>query len=332
MAASVCLSEICVVIFVLLSSGLFYDFRRSIFLAKIAVELERAVARRASQGASSELASRILAQGDGWAVSDVLCTAGPRDPSFEEHRRHVSMAIVAAGTFQYRAGGGVGSRYARQLMTSASLMLGSAGQCFDCGHEHHTGDRCVAFCYRSDFFERLAHDAGASGRTSFAALRLPPLRALSPLVTSACAALAEPAALQNPWAELALRLAARTIQLTSGLANDVATIPLSAEARVTRALRLIHQHPENELTLDQLAAEARLTPWHFLRTFERVTELTPHQYVLRARLRAAAVRLKAESAKVLDIALECGFGDVSNFNRAFRAEFGVSPRAWRRAN
>jgi AraC family transcriptional regulator len=296
------------------------------------VELERAVARRASEGASSELASRVLAQGDGWTVSDVLCTAGPRDPSFEERHLHVSIAIVAAGTFQYRAGGGSGSRYARQLMTPGSLMLGSAGQCFDCGHEHHTGDRCIAFWYRSDFFELLAHDAGASARTNFDALRLPPLRALSPLVTSACAALAEAKSPeQTPWAELAVRLAARTIQLTSGRGNDVATLPLSAEARVTRALRLIHHHPANELTLDQLAAEARLTPWHFLRTFERVTELTPHQYVLRARLRQAAVRLKAESAKVVDIALECGFGHVSNFNRAFRAEFGVTPRAWRRA-
>jgi AraC family transcriptional regulator len=42
------------------------------------------------------------------------------------------------------------------------------------------------------------------------------------------------------------------------------------------------------------------------------------------------MRLAAEAARVLDIALDRGFGDVSNFNRAFRAEFGVSPRVWRR--
>jgi AraC-like DNA-binding protein len=58
--------------------------------------------------------------------------------------------------------------------------------------------------------------------------------------------------------------------------------------------------------------------------------VTPHQYVLRARLRRAGLRLKAQRAKVLDIALDSGFGDVSNFNRAFRAEFGVSPRDYRR--
>jgi len=48
-----------------------------------------------------------------------------------------------------------------------------------------------------------------------------------------------------------------------------------------------------------------------------------------ARLREAAVRLVAEPGTVLDIALDCGFGDVSNFNRAFRTEFGMSPRAYR---
>ena len=44
----------------------------------------------------------------------------------------------------------------------------------------------------------------------------------------------------------------------------------------------------------------------------------------------AARRLAAEPHKILEIALDCGFGDVSNFNRAFRAEFGASPRAYRR--
>jgi AraC-like DNA-binding protein len=85
------------------------------------------------------------------------------------------------------------------------------------------------------------------------------------------------------------------------------------------------------LSLASLARDSRLSPYHFLRTFERLTGVTPHQYVLRARLRNAATRLVTEPRKVIDVALDSGFGDVSNFNRAFRAEFGVSPRAYRRA-
>jgi len=52
---------------------------------------------------------------------------------------------------------------------------------------------------------------------------------------------------------------------------------------------------------------------------------------MRARLREAAARLVDGSAKVLDVALDCGFGDASNFNHAFKREFGVSPRAFRLA-
>ena len=84
------------------------------------------------------------------------------------------------------------------------------------------------------------------------------------------------------------------------------------------------------LSLERLAREAGLSPYHFLRTFERVTGITPYQYVLRSRLRDAAARLLAESGKVVDVAFDCGFSDVSNFNRAFRSEFGVSPRIFRR--
>jgi len=63
--------------------------------------------------------------------------------------------------------------------------------------------------------------------------------------------------------------------------------------------------------------------------FHQVTGVTPHQYVRRARLRLAATRLMVEPHRILDIALDSGFGDVSNFNHAFRAEFGVSPRFFR---
>jgi AraC-like DNA-binding protein len=79
-----------------------------------------------------------------------------------------------------------------------------------------------------------------------------------------------------------------------------------------------------------MAAEAGFSPHHFLRTFEAVAGVTPHQFLVRARLREAAVQLMSGAGKILDVALECGFGDVSNFNRAFHREFGVSPRAWRR--
>ena len=55
-----------------------------------------------------------------------------------------------------------------------------------------------------------------------------------------------------------------------------------------------------------------------------VVSLTPHRYVLRTSLRKAATRFVQPPAPVLEVALDAGFGDISNFNHGFRNEFGMS--------
>ncbi len=288
-------------------------------LAKIAVELDKALSLRAATGAPGEAQPRILAQGDGWTVADVICTSGRHDRPYEERHHNYSIALVTAGSFQYRGDAGC------ELMTPGSLMLGNAGQPFECGHEHGEGDRCLAFWYTPDYFERLAADAGAR-KAEFPVLRLPALRELSPLAARATAAFQSPV---GAWEELSLELAVRVLKSVGRLSPAIAPVPPSTLARVTRTVRMIESHPESSLMLTALARHAGLSPYHFLRVFERLTGLTPHQYILRARLREAAARIAAEPARVLDVALDCGFGDVSNFNRSFRAEFGVSPRTFR---
>ncbi len=263
--------------------------------------------------------SRLLAQGDGWSVADVVCTAGPQDRPFEERHSHYCLAVVVAGTFQYRSTNG------RALLTPGSILLGNAGQGFECGHEHATGDRCLAFRFAPEYFEQIAADAGS--RPRFRAPKLPPLRGTSLVIARSCAALAGAAV---GWAELGIQLAARAIQLTEGLSPQAKHARPGALARVTSVVRRIERDLTGELHLAELAHEARLSPYHFLRTFQSVTGVTPHQFILRQRLREAALRLVSPRAKVVDIALDCGFRDLSNFNHAFRAEFGANPREFRR--
>jgi AraC-like DNA-binding protein len=268
------------------------------------------------------MSPRIVAFGDGWTAADVICTAGPDDRSFEEQHSRYAIAVVLAGSFQYR------SPLGPTLMTPGSLMLGNSGQCFECGHAHGEGDRCVSFWYEAEYFERLLADAGVRGRARFAIPRLPPVRTISSLVTGAALAITSPTAIA--WDEFSITLATRTFRVSSGLPADVRGAPLNGEARVTQAVRAIDRHPAALWTVQRLASEARLSPYHFLRTFAHLTGVTPHQYLLRARLRHAAVRLVHDAGSVLDIALDSGFGDLSNFTRAFRTEFGVSPGQYRR--
>src|SRR5206468_6649175 len=125
---------------------------------------------------------------------------GPHDRPFEERHEKAAVAVVAAGTFQYRSTTG------RNLMTPGSILLGNPGQAFECAHDHGAGDRCLSFWYAPDYFERVAADVGASGvHLGFRVPRLPPSRSLSRLVAQACARLG---GAEGSWEELGVRLAA----------------------------------------------------------------------------------------------------------------------------
>jgi AraC family transcriptional regulator len=290
-------------------------------LGKIAAELERAVARRREAGSAGGTAGIRLAAGPGWSVHDVVCTYGPGDRPFEERHGAVAIAVVIGGTFRYR------TPSAHDVMTPGSLLLGNAGQPFECGHEHGAGDRCVAFRYAPEFFEQIEADAGAPlGERRFRVARLPPLRETAPLVARAAIGVAGGAL---TWEELALQTAAEASRVAAGRPISPTSLPARALARVSRSVRAIERDPAARVSLARLAAEAGLSPYHYLRTFTQVTGVTPHQFIVRARLREAAARLARRDSKVIDVALESGFDDISNFNRAFRAEFGLTPRAYR---
>jgi AraC family transcriptional regulator len=251
-----------------------------------------------------------VAHGQGWRVTDIVCSAGPRDPRFEEQHTCATIAIVVAGSFQYRTAAG------RAVMTPGSLLLGNPGHYFECGHEHAVGDRCISFQYNPDYFD--------NGAPFSASTRVPPVRAIAALTSQVHAALA--GSPRVSWEEIAVAIAGQALDAL----RPASSATFDAESRVTRVVRLLDSEPRSDTSLGRLADAANLSPYHFLRVFQGVTGVTPHQYVLRMRLRLAAVRLATTSDRVSDVALESGFGDLSNFNRTFRAEFGLSPRAYRR--
>jgi AraC family transcriptional regulator len=263
---------------------------------------------------------RALAAGDGWSVHEIVCRAGPSDRPFEERHDGFSVSAVLEGSFTYRSDAGL------SLLYPGALLLGNHGLCFECGHEHGVGDRCVSLNVREDQFGEIAAGVTSTSRFCFPAPSVPSPKAL-PVVAHMEALSSAASSLRREV--LALGLIERVIM---GMTGDrrTAAAPTGRETRrVVEAIRLVESDAGRPLELKEMAAVAGMSKYHFLRVFRRLTGVTPHQYLISARLRRAALALASSRRPVIAIALEAGFGDLSTFNKTFRAAFGLTPTQYR---
>jgi AraC-like DNA-binding protein len=99
---------------------------------------------------------------------------------------------------------------------------------------------------------------------------------------------------------------------------------------VTRIRATLHARIEDELSLDDLAAEAGLTKPYLVRVFAREVGLPPHEYLMHLRV-ARATRLLARGVPAGDVAHDVGFYDQSHLNRWFKKVIGVTPGQYARA-
>jgi AraC family transcriptional regulator len=267
------------------------------------------------------IASRLLASGAGWSVSDVVCDSGPRDRPFEEQHRAVSIALVMAGTFQYRTTAG------SALLAPGAVLLGNHGSCFECGHDHGQGDRCLALHFAPELFERIVAETPCARRAMFNVPRLPPLPELASLIARAEEAREDADA--DTLEEILLGTAGTVITALANTRSCSRQPRWEEERRVSAALRRIEVSADEPLSLARLAAEARMSSYHFLRVFRRVAGITPHQFLLSRRLHTAARRLRSSEEPISTIAFDAGFGDLSTFNRRFRRVMRVTPSEYR---
>jgi len=98
-----------------------------------------------------------------------------------------------------------------------------------------------------------------------------------------------------------------------------------------RAKEIMRTRLASNLTIADVAAECKLTPSHFARSFRRSTGLAPHEFLSQLRIDEAKRLMLTTKLPLADIALICGFGDQSYFTRVFSRNVGASPGAWRRA-
>ena len=100
---------------------------------------------------------------------------------------------------------------------------------------------------------------------------------------------------------------------------------------VQRMQDYIRENLTRDITLSDLARASLFSPWYSYRLFREHLGLTPAEYIRKLRLSQAAVRLRDETCRVLDVAFDLGFGNVDTFTRAFCREFGLNPSDYAKA-
>lgn len=255
------------------------------------------------------------------SVAAYACTTEASARAYAEQHTRWSVSYVQAGSF------GCQCRGARFELMPGAVLLGRPGEEFTCTHDHHGGgDECLAFFIEPE----VADEIGGARRPPWQSSGLPPLpelMALGELARSVARRAAGPRV-----DEVGMALAARVVDVVAGEQRPRATQRPVDRRRAIESARWIDLHSHQDIDLQSLAAQTGLSVYHYLRVFSAVLGVTPHQYLLRCRLRKAAQLLSEEDRAITEIALDVGFADLSNFVRTFRRAAGVSPRLYRQAS
>jgi AraC-like DNA-binding protein len=253
------------------------------------------------------------------SVSDYRCRAEPGDRPFIEQHEHFTLSYVRKGSFGYRVRGET------HELIAGSVLVGQPGDEYLCTHDHAHGDECLSF-----YVSPAIVDAIGSGNAIWRIGSAPPLSELMVL-----GELAQGVARGRSHVgidEIGILFATRFAELVSTQPRrPQASPPPRDRRRAVESALWMAERSHEAMDLERVAGESGLSPFHFLRVFADVLGVTPHQYLVRSRLRQAARLLAEDGRAITDVALDVGFGDVSNFVRTFRRAAGVSPRDFRKA-
>ena len=177
------------------------------------------------------LPKRTLAAGDGWSMREVVCSAGPEsNRPFEERHEGFSVSAVLEGSFTYRSDAG------HRLLYPGALLLGNNGSCFERGHAHGVGDRCISLNVDEEEFSEVAATTASTSRFRFSAPSLPPSRAL-PVIAHMEALFLAASSLRSE--ERALQIIERVIAAMTGDREPPAAPTGRETRRVINAIRLV---------------------------------------------------------------------------------------------
>jgi AraC family transcriptional regulator len=244
------------------------------------------------------------------------------------------IAVVLRGVRRIRGKDGDGP-WRSALISGACVFLRNAGEPAELQWTAESDEpvETVHLHLSSALLRRVAQDATGSGSPTIEMRNAFAIR--DPVIEAIAIALRDEVDRQSPDAAiyadaaaqfLAVHLLRRHCSVALEATESAAALDRYASRRVTD---YVHAHLDREIRLAELAGIAGLSPYHFARRFKAATGLSPHRFVVRARILAAKDLLRSGRDSVAAVAFAVGFASVSQFTAQFRRWAGTSPARFR---
>ena len=98
-----------------------------------------------------------------------------------------------------------------------------------------------------------------------------------------------------------------------------------------RSREMLQEIPEQPLSIRHIARQSGMSPFHFIRRFEALFGLTPHQFRIQSRLDRARLLLAKGQHSVTEVCMEVGFSSLGSFSDLFLRRTGITPSAYQRS-
>src|SRR3954468_9484589 len=208
------------------------------------------------------MTATTLLQGDSLSVSEFRCSARADDVPFVEHHRRHSLSYVRKGSF------GCESRGRFFELVTGCVLVGHPGDEYICTHEHVCGDECLSF-----FLAPELVDAIGDSQTPWQVGSAPPLPEL--VVLGELAQSAADGSSDIGLDEIGQVLASRFVEVVSGSQRKSGPDAARDRRRAVETALWIDANSHHQINLEDAAAQAGISPFHFLRLFSEVLGVTP---------------------------------------------------------
>ncbi|HEY1773984.1 MAG TPA: helix-turn-helix transcriptional regulator [Gammaproteobacteria bacterium] len=249
-------------------------------------------------------------------VNDVVCTEGCSDGRHEEYCPVASIALVRSGTFVRR------DRLGRHVADATRVVFFDPAETYMVDHPLPGGDRCTALMFAPKVLREAVRHARGEPERYFDSSTFQGSSELHLLHRELLlAAQLGDGVMVEETALAVLRLCTEgesPSQLKGVAARRAATLADQAQL-------LVAEKFSGKLTLEDIAAELKVSPFRLCRAFRQATGGSLHQHLTRLRLVTALEKLPDYRDRLTDLALDLGFSSHSHFTHAFRGYFGRAP-------